>query len=130
MNAKSSCLHIILIIVAVIIAGCSSRGSPQQSANSSTSGPAEPLLAQAETLQQHGDINSAIAQVERALRIEPRNAHAWHQLATLHLAAGELNKAEQFARRSNQFAAGNRQLIDANQKVLDDVGRLRKKPSD
>jgi Tfp pilus assembly protein PilF len=118
-------LHIVLIIVAVITAGCSS--SPQQSANNS--GPTEELLAQADTLQQHGDINNAIAQVERALRLQPRNAHAWHQLATLHLASGDLNKAEQFARRSNQFAAGNRQLIDANQRVLDEVQRLRQKQS-
>ncbi len=82
------------------------------------------LLAQAETLQQSGNLSGAIAQVERAVRIEPRNAYAWHRLATLQLAAGDLNRAEQFARRSNQYAAGNRELIEANQKVMNEVRRL------
>ncbi len=83
------------------------------------------LLTQAETLQQSGNLSGAIAQVERAVRIEPRNAYAWYRLATLQLAAGDLNRAEQFARRSNQYAAGNRELIEANQKVMDEVRRLR-----
>ena len=126
-DVKHRCLHILLIVTALVTAGCSS--TPEQPETTTISGPAAPLLAQAETLQQQGNINGAIAQIERALRLEPRNAHAWHRLATLHLTKGDLNKAEQFARRSNQFSAGNQELIDANQKVLDEVQRLREKQS-
>lgn len=116
----------LLVAIAAITAGCSSH-APLQSGNQH--GPATELLAQAETLQQSGNLDSAIAQTERAVRIEPRNAYAWHRLAALHLTSGDLNKAEQFALRSSQYAAGNRELIDANQKLLDEVKRLRKKPA-
>lgn len=109
-----------VILLALLSAACAY--TPSQPAGT---GPAAELIAQADTLQQSGDIHGAIARVERAVRLEPRNAHAWHRLATLHFASGDLNKAEQFARRSNQFAAGNRALIDANQQLLEEVSRFR-----
>ncbi len=77
----------------------------------------------------------AIAQVERTVRIEPRNVYAWHKLATLQLAAGDSNKAEQFARRSNQFATGNSlqkitdKLFLDSQKYLPDKYIIQKTPS-
>ena len=118
----NSPLRLAVIVTAVIMSGCST--APMQPEGSA---PAQQLFTQADTLQQNGDIKGSIAQVERIVRLEPRNAYAWHRLATLHLANGELNKAEQFARRSNQYAAGNKALIAENQKVIDEVASLRAK---
>lgn len=116
---KTSHIKFMLMsVLALLVTACVS--APAQPAGS---GPAAELIAQADSLQQNGDSSSAIARIERAVRLEPRNAYAWHRLATLHFASGDLKKAEQFARRSNQFAAGNRELIDANQQVLDAVSR-------
>lgn len=112
----------LLITLAIISTGCSNI--PLQPSRHSA--PADELLTQADAMQQSGNLNGSIAQVERILRLEPRNAYAWHKLATLNLAVGDLNKAEQFALRSNQFAAGNREIINANQKVIDEVSRQRK----
>ncbi len=148
---KSRIRHYLLVSITMVAAGCSNiplqtsrpaqpqpvQTQPAQPPVQPTQPPVQPvqpaqrsavsvqLLAQAETLQQGGDLSGAIAQIERAVRIEPRNAYAWHRLATLQLAAGDLNRAEQFARRSNQYAAGDRELIEANQKVMDEVRRLR-----
>lgn len=152
---KSRIRRYLLVSITMVAAGCSniplqtSRPAqpqpvqtqpaqpPVQPAQPPTQPPVQPvqpaqrsavsvqLLAQADTLQQSGDLSGAIAQIERAVRIEPRNAYAWHRLATLQLTAGDLNRAEQFARRSNQYAAGDRELIEANQKVMDEVRRLR-----
>lgn len=145
---KSRIRRYLLVSITMVAAGCSNiplqtsrPAQPQpvqtQPAQPPTQPPVQPvqpaqrsavsvqLLAQADTLQQSGDLSGAIAQIERAVRIEPRNAYAWHRLATLQLAAGDLNRAEQFARRSNQYAAGDRELIEANQKVMDEVRRLR-----
>lgn len=151
---KSRIRRYLLVSITMVAAGCSNiplqtsrPAQPQpvqtQPAQPPTQPPVQPvqpaqpaqpaqrsavsvqLLAQADTLQQSGDLSGAIAQIERAVRIEPRNAYAWHRLATLQLTAGDLNRAEQFARRSNQYAAGDRELIEANQKVMDEVRRLR-----
>lgn len=115
---------IALIAIALLITGCAAQPQLQESA---TSGPAAALITQAESLQQSGDLRGAIAHAERAVRIEPRNAHAWHALARLHLANGELNKAEQFARRSNQFANGSPALMEANRALLEAVNRARQR---
>ena len=115
------CNFVLCLLLIIAVAGCSNVAlQPVSHSNAS-----QQLLAQAEVAQQSGDISGAISHVERAVRIEPRNAYAWHTLATLQLAAGNINKAEQFARRSNQYAAGNQALIEKNQKVMDEVTRLR-----
>jgi len=55
------------------------------------------LLDQADTMQQQGDLDSAVVQVERALRIEPRNPKAYLQLATLRFQQNKVAQAEQLA---------------------------------
>ncbi len=112
---KRYTLTLLLLIIAVT--GCSNVAMKPVSHSSAS----QQLLAQAEAAQQSGDLSGAISHVERAVRIEPRNAYAWHTLATLQLAAGNMNKAEQFARRSNQYAAGNQALIEANQSMMEKI---------
>lgn len=65
------------------------------------------LLQQAEQQANGGDLESAAASLERAIRIDPRNPVLWHHLATVRLSQGNPSQAEQLANKSNSLAPGN-----------------------
>ena len=65
------------------------------------------LLDTAEQQANAGDLESAAASLERALRIDSRNPVLWHHLATVRLAQGQASQAEQLAVKSNSLASGN-----------------------
>jgi hypothetical protein len=65
------------------------------------------LLEQARTELAAGKPEQAIAALETALNIEPRNPFVWQQLASTHLAQQLPDQAEHKAQRSNSFARGN-----------------------
>lgn len=62
------------------------------------------LVKESETLQADGDFSKAGSQLERALRIEPRNPWLVYRLATIRLEQGEAKQAEAFARKSIRLA--------------------------
>lgn len=61
---------------------------------------------------------AAGATLERALRIEPRNARLWHELAQLRLAQGQYAQAVALAQKSNSFAGTQRRLQAMNWRVI------------
>ncbi len=109
-------ISLLLIAALLLLSGCSVTG-PQMREQSD--GPARVLLAQAQLAAQAGELNRAIALVERAVRIEPRNPYLWHRLAQLQLRAGNRTKAAQFARRSEQFGDQDPQLRRANRHIIE-----------
>lgn len=79
------------------------------------SGPAVVSLhQQAEQESSAGRHDNAVAVLERALRIEPRNPFLWSALAEAHLAAGHHAQAENSAVRANSLARGNPWLESRN----------------
>jgi predicted Zn-dependent protease len=76
------------------------------------------LLEQARTDAADNKLPSAVATVERALRIEPRNPWLWQELARLHLAQGDPAQAESLAARSNTWAGNDRALRAANWRLI------------
>jgi len=62
------------------------------------------LLIQSRQSRASGNLPQAIGHVERALRIEPKRADLWLELAGLHLEALNFQNAEQVARKSLSFA--------------------------
>lgn len=58
------------------------------------------------------------ALLERALRIEPRNAILWHDLAGVRLEQEEWRKAMSLAARSNEFAGDNKWLRIRNWTII------------
>ncbi|HYQ71627.1 MAG TPA: tetratricopeptide repeat protein [Gammaproteobacteria bacterium] len=76
------------------------------------------LLGQAENQANSGDLGSAAASLERAIRIEPRNPLLWYHLATVRLAQQEAAQAEQLATKSNALAAGNRLQQSRNWRLI------------
>lgn len=65
-----------------------------------------------------GQREAAGGSLERALRIEPRNAWLWHELAQLRLAQGQYAQAIAMARKSTSFAGGDRRLQAMNWRVI------------
>jgi tetratricopeptide (TPR) repeat protein len=76
------------------------------------------LLDSADKYVKGGQLDKAGAALERALRIEPRNAGIWHDLAQIRLHQGQYQQAESLASKSNNLASGNRALQSRNWKLI------------
>ena len=87
------------------------------------------LLQQAEKQANAGDLESAAASLERAIRIDPRNAVLWHHLATVRLSQGEPLQAEQLANKSNSLAPGNYAQQSRNWLLIAQARRQLNNPS-
>jgi cytochrome c-type biogenesis protein CcmH/NrfG len=68
-----------------------------------------------------GRLPNAAATLERALRIEPRNARLWHELGQVRLRQRDYAQAESLAARSNTLAGSDAELRAANQRLIDDA---------
>lgn len=83
------------------------------------SGPAVlALLAQARDELAAGRPELAVAALETALNIEPRNPFVWQQLASTHLAQHLPDQAEHKAQRSTSFARGNPWIEAENWRLI------------
>lgn len=72
------------------------------------------LLDTADQRVRAGNLDSAAAILERALRLEPHNPLLWHRLAALRLQQGQFAQAASLAAKSNTLAGNNRQLQASN----------------
>jgi len=83
---------------------------PSFKANPVMSEAVSDLVQTAVRQKEVGNMVGAAATMERALRIEPRNAHLWNQLAGVRLAQRQYSQAEDLASKSNALAAADRDL--------------------
>lgn len=72
------------------------------------------LLAAADQQARNGNADSAANSLERALRIEPRNATLWSRLADVRFAQQDWQQAIQLAAKSNTLAANDQRLRRQN----------------
>lgn len=90
------------------------------------SGPAVlKLLDQAKGELSAGRAEQAVADLEIALNIEPRNPFIWQELAQAHLAQHLPDQAENKAQRSNGFARGNPYIELDNWRVIAEARQAR-----
>lgn len=68
------------------------------------------LMADARNSSEAGNLDAAAVTVERALRIEPRNAYLFYELAELRLKQEKPRLAEELARKSVLLSAKDTQL--------------------
>lgn len=76
------------------------------------------LLDSADQYVKSNQLDKAGAALERALRIEPRNAGIWHDLAQIRLHQRQYQQAESLATKSSSLASDNRALQSRNWKVI------------
>lgn len=79
------------------------------------------LLERARQEAGSGRRESAGASLERALRIEPRNAWLWHELARLRLTQGQYAQAVSLAQKSNSLGVRERALQALNWHLIADA---------
>lgn len=72
------------------------------------------LMKKAQDQRQSGDFDGAANSLERALRIEPRNAQIWSRLAGVRYSQESWKKAIQLAAKSNTLAGQNKTLRREN----------------
>ncbi|MCP3669339.1 MAG: tetratricopeptide repeat protein [Gammaproteobacteria bacterium] len=82
------------------------------------SSPVEELLRLSKQQQGEGNTVAAVASVERALRIEPRNAYLWNRLARLRLEQGQGSRAVELAAKSRSLAGADNQLKADNWRLI------------
>ncbi len=96
---------------------------PTQPPTSIQKGPAQSLFAQAESARQSRQPGQAEILLERALRIEPRNAQYWHTLGQIKYDQGDFGQAVQFCLKSDSLARNNNELRQSNRNLLEQAYR-------
>lgn len=76
------------------------------------------LLAKARAAAQQGELTRSESFLERALRIEPRNAVLWNYMAKLRLHQGRLKQAAGLAAKSNTLDSSNKTLQVDNWRII------------
>ncbi|MCX5869049.1 MAG: tetratricopeptide repeat protein [Deltaproteobacteria bacterium] len=72
------------------------------------------LLASARQNVQTGQFSQAEMMLERALRVEPRNARLWHEMAQVKYGQKDYGQVVQFCIKSNSLAGKDYGLIQQN----------------
>lgn len=119
---------ILFFIAAASVAGCAGfppTAPEAQPVSDNTAVVA--LMDTARTDIANGKLDAAVAPLERALRIEPRNPMLWQELARLRLQQGQYQQAEGMATRSNSWAGDNKTLRAENWRI---IGEARLKRGD
>ena len=114
----------IIIVLGLMLSACAS--SPPQtvtpmmdiSSEQDTHRATSSLLAKVDIQEGAQNWERAAALLERALRIEPRNAQVWHRLAQVRLQQGQYHLAESLAQKSNALARDDVQLQEKNTRLL------------
>jgi len=77
------------------------------------------LLSDARTQADSGNLAAAAANLERAIRIDPRNAQLWNQLAHVRLKQKKYSLAASLAAKSSSLSAGNAALLNDNRAIIE-----------
>lgn len=93
--------------------------APQQSA------PVAALMTQVDEAVAAGQLDRAAALAERAIRIAPRDAQAWHTLANVQFLQRRYADAEGSAQRALSFADRNQALIRTINTLLANIRSAR-----
>lgn len=102
-----------------------SNTAPQTPPPAPTGGNAvKALLDDARKAVQENNLNKAAGSLERAVRLEPRNASIWYDLAQIRLHQNNYSAAEQMANKSISFTQ-NQDLIKRNRQIIEVAQRAR-----
>ena len=88
------------------------------------------LLASASDALQQNDHHTAIAYLQRAIRIDPRDAELWVQLSAAHLQDGNLTAAHQHVRKAIALAGRDERLVRLAWLALADVRAAEGNPAE
>ncbi len=107
-------------------AGDSSSAPQQEVEAENRSGSAEAvreLVASSRTSRASGDYAHALADIERAIRIEPRNPYLWLELGETHLSRDDPRQAAATARKAMSVAGADGAAKAAAEDLLQRASR-------
>jgi len=81
------------------------------------------LMREADSSSASGRLDNAAATLERAIRIQPRNAQLWNKLAEVRLQQHQPGLAEDLAKKSNLLAKDNKALTRKNWSIIANARR-------
>ncbi|WP_405233079.1 tetratricopeptide repeat protein [Lentisalinibacter salinarum] len=81
------------------------------------------LVASSRASRAGGDYSRALADIERAIRIEPRNPYLWLELGETHLARDDLRQAAATARKAMSVAGTDAAAKAAAEDLLERASR-------
>ncbi len=113
--------YIFPVLFVLLVTACAGPQTTEEDASAATGRAAASLLARADTHVQAGQWEQAAALLERALRIEPRNAWLWHHLATVRLRQGRYAQAVSLANKSSSLAPGDAALQAKNRRLIEEA---------
>lgn len=115
-------IHNLLIIMIILVlsscAGPLEQTSEEMGTTQDAGRAVATLLAQVSSRENKTQWEQAAALLERALRIEPRNAHLWHRLAKIRLQQGRYGMAESLAQKSSALAKDDAELKQRNTEII------------
>ena len=124
-STRSLCRLALLVILSIGV-GCSVPEEPQenpyqQPVDSGESGSEAIRLLHNQALAaiNESQYQQASDYLQRAIKIEPRNAWSWHYLADVHWRQGQLARCLEKIQRSQSYAVDDEQLVSANQLLKD-----------
>jgi cytochrome c-type biogenesis protein CcmH/NrfG len=118
---------ILILSAAFFLGGCATLQPESPPAQPSGNSAVIKLLNKAQSQAAAGRMEEAGENLERALRIEPRNPVLWQKLARIRLEQGRYRQAENLAAKSNVFAGTNRYLRAENWRL---IGEARSRQGD
>ncbi|MCB1814789.1 MAG: tetratricopeptide repeat protein [Candidatus Competibacteraceae bacterium] len=86
------------------------------------------LLDDAAAAVDQGHYDAAASALERALRIQPKNAEIWHLLGQVRLHQGRYSEAEAMGEKSSALAGNNPALQERNERLIRVARDLRGAP--
>jgi tetratricopeptide (TPR) repeat protein len=96
-----------------------SSGSAEPPPTPDAGGATAELLSQSRVSQAAGQYPQAAADIERALRIEPRNAYLWLELGKIRLATGDRQQAIALAQKALSMAGEDGRARREAQDLID-----------
>ena len=76
------------------------------------------LIAKADYLEQSGELETAAASLERAVRISPKDPIPWQRLARIRLRQKDAVQAEVLATKSNSLAGRSKRIMYQNWQII------------
>lgn len=104
------------------VAGGSASAPVEEAEPEAGSGSAEAvqeLVASSRTSRASGDYAHALADIERAIRIDPRNPYLWLELGEIHLSRDDPRQAAATAKKAMSVAGADRAAKAAAEDLLE-----------
>ena len=99
--------------------GSSGEAAQTPGAGSGSAAAVGGLVQSSRTSRASGDYEHALADLERAIRIEPRNPYLWLELGETHLSRGDAGQAAAMARKAISIAGDDRTARAAAERLRD-----------